>query len=199
MKNYTITITRQFGSLGRPIAQKLAEILDYDYYDRDIVDMAAKKLNLPISVVGEQEEKAKSKWYDMKYPLGINTTKNQDIIFKAQETIITDLAKKGPAVFVGRCSDYILRYKENVINVAIYAPYEKRVENCIKVLNIEGKEAMQTILEVDKARDKYHKTYANYLPFDHNHKDLMLDSSRLGVEGTAQFIADYVRNLEQAQ
>ena len=56
---YVVTITRQFGSLGRPIAKKMSEKLGIEYYDRDIVDQAAKKLNLPVSVVDEEEESAK--------------------------------------------------------------------------------------------------------------------------------------------
>ena len=59
---YVVTITRQFGSLGRPIAKKMSEKLGIEYYDRDIVDQAAKKLNLPVSVVDEEEESAKKSW-----------------------------------------------------------------------------------------------------------------------------------------
>lgn len=195
MKNFTITITRQFGSLGRPIAQKLSTILGCEYYDRDIVEAAAKELNIPLSVVGKEEEKAKSKWFDMKYPLGINTTKSQDDIFNIQQKVISELAQKKSAIFVGRCSDFILRDQPNLLRISIYAPYEKRLQNCIEVLNLEETEAKKMISDVDKARDKYHKTYAGYLPFDYKHNELMIDSSLLGVEGTAEYIADLVRRL----
>lgn len=195
MKDFTITITRQFGSLGRPIAKELANILNCNYYDRDIVELAAKNLNMPLSTVGDEEEKAKSKWYDMKYPLGISTTKKQDDIFHMQENIIKQLSSKGSAIFVGRCSDYILRHKKNCLRIAIYAPYEKRVENCINKLNMDESYAKKMITEIDKARDVYHKTYTNYLPFDHNYKDLIIDSSLLGVEGTAQYIATLINSL----
>lgn len=197
MKDYTVTITRQFGSLGRPIAQRIASALGYEYYDRDIVEMAANELNMSVSRVGEAEEKAKSKWYDMRYPLGVKTSKEQDAIFREQSRIITELAKKGPAVFVGRCSEHILSYKKNVLRVGIVAPYEKRVENCIKVLHMEGKDAMETILEVDKARDIYHKNYTGHYPFDHRYQDLIIDSSLLGVEGTAEKVVEIVRELSE--
>ena len=71
---YVVTITRQFGSLGRPIAKKMSEKLGIEYYDRDIVDQAAKKLNLPVSVVDEEEESAKkvvaNPFSRMMFPLG---------------------------------------------------------------------------------------------------------------------------------
>lgn len=78
---YVVTITRQFGSMGRPIAKKMAEKLGIEYYDRDIVDQAAKKLNLPVSVVDEVEETAKkvkaSPFARMMFPLGKGTSNTQ--------------------------------------------------------------------------------------------------------------------------
>ena len=69
-EKYIVTVTRQFGSQGRPIAKKLAERLGWDYYDRDIVDMTAKKLNMPVSEVGDLEEAVQGRFFGMKYPLG---------------------------------------------------------------------------------------------------------------------------------
>ena len=90
---YVVTITRQFGSMGRPIAKKMAEKLGIEYYDRDIVDQAAKKLNLPVSVVDEVEETAKkvkaSPFARMMFPLGKGTSNTQDKIFEAQQNIIS--------------------------------------------------------------------------------------------------------------
>ena len=62
-KKYVVTIARQFGSMGRPIAMKLSEILGIEFYDRDIVDQAAEKLNLPVSIVDENEETAKEQLF----------------------------------------------------------------------------------------------------------------------------------------
>ena len=91
-RKYVITITRQFGSMGRPIAKKMAQKLGIEYYDRDIVDQAAKKLDLPVSVVDENEESAKkivtNPFSRMKYPLGKGTDSTQDKIFEVQQNII---------------------------------------------------------------------------------------------------------------
>lgn len=194
---YVVTITRQFGSLGRPIARKMADKLGIEYYDRDIVDQAAKKLNLPVSVVNEEEESAKkilvNPFSRMMYPLGKGTSTTQDEIFQAQQNIIKFLAEKETCVIVGRCSDFTLEEMENVVHIYIYAPYEARVEHCVKDLHMEINEARKMIVAVDEARDSYHMQYAGYKPDDKNHKDILIDSSFLGVEGTADYLVEAVK------
>lgn len=194
---YVVTITRQFGSLGRPIARKMADKLGIEYYDRDIVDQAAKKLNLPVSVVNEEEESAKkipvNPFSRMMYPLGKGTSTTQDEIFQAQQNIIKFLAEKETCVIVGRCSDFTLEEMENVVHIYIYAPYETRVEHCVKDLHMEINEARKMIVAVDEARDSYHMQYAGYKPDDKNHKDILIDSSFLGVEGTADYLVEAVK------
>ena len=90
-KKYVVTIARQFGSMGRPIAMKLSEILGIEFYDRDIVDQAAEKLNLPVSIVDENEETAKelkNNYSRMQFPLGRQkSTEVQDKIFEAQKKV----------------------------------------------------------------------------------------------------------------
>lgn len=196
-RKYVITITRQFGSMGRPIAKLMAEKLGIEYYDRDIVDQAAAKLNLPASVVKEEEEVArkiqKNPFSRMVFPLGKNTDARQNQIFEAQQNIIKFLAEKETCIIVGRCSDFTLEEMENSMHIYIYAPYEVRVEHCVKDLGMDLGDARKMIVEVDEARDSYHMLYAGYHPEDKNHKDILIDSSLLGVEGTADFLVDAVK------
>ncbi len=201
MSHYVVTITRQFGSLGRPIAKKMSEILGIEYYDRDIVDQAAEKLKLPVSVINQEEEKAVKQavnpFSKMMFPLGKGTNAVQDNIFDAQKNIIEFLAEKDSCIIVGRCSDFILSEMENSIHIYIYASYEARLEHCIKDLGLEEDEARKMIKSVDEARDSYHMQYAGFLPDDKRHKDIMIDSSLFGVEGTAAFLADAVKRKMQ--
>lgn len=194
---YVITITRQFGSMGRPIARKMAEMLGIEYYDRDIVDEAAKKLNLPVSIVDENEETAKAKsggFGRMKFPLGMaSASDTQDKIFEAQQNIIKFLAEKETCIIVGRCADFVLEDMDNVIDIYIYAPYDVRLMHCVKDLGMEESEAKKMIMEVDKAREAYHMNYAGYLPSDPLHKDILIDSAFLGVDGTAEFLVEAVK------
>lgn len=201
MSHYVVTITRQFGSLGRPIAKKMSELLGIEYYDRDIVDQAAEKLKLPVSVINQEEEKAVKQavnpFSKMMFPLGKGTNAVQDDIFEAQKNIIEFLAEKDSCIIVGRCSDFILSEMENSIHIYIYASYEARLAHCIHDLGLEEDEARKMIKSVDEARDSYHMQYAGFLPDDKRHKDIMIDSSLFGVDGTAAFLADAVKRKMQ--
>lgn len=191
MKRYVITISREFGSLGRPIAKALAGQLQIQYYDRDIVEYAAKVTNQPVSVVSEVEEKVNHLWR-MKYPLGIGSTDLQDRIFQAQRRIMTDMASIRSCVVVGRCGDHVFREYTNRFRVFVYAPFEAKLKNCIEELDLDEKTARRMIREVDAARDAYHKIYAGTSIRSPGNYDLMIDSSYLGVEGTARVLASIV-------
>ena len=194
---YIITVQRQFGSMGRPIAKKMAEKLGIGYYDRDLVDQAAQKLELPASLVDDIEESAKkvtmNPFARMMYPLGKGTNTTQDKIFTAQENIIKFLAEKETCIIVGRCSDFILSEMPNAMHIYIYAPYDVRVQHCVDDLNMDIDEARKMIVAVDEARDSYHMQFAGYKPDDKLHKDILIDSSFLGVEGTADYLVEAVK------
>lgn len=191
-EKFVVTIARQFGSLGRPIARKVSEKLGIEYYDRDIVDLTAKNLNLPVSTISDVEESAKSAFFNMNYPLGMGTTAIQDSIFAAQRKIIIDLAEKESCIIVGRCADHVLRDYKNIINIFIYAPYEARLVNCVERLDMRPDEARKMIASVDKARESYHRHYCGYSMTDKDYKHVMLDSSLLGVDGTCEVLAEII-------
>ncbi len=194
MEKYIITINRQFGSLGRPIAKHLSELLGIEYYDRDIVEKVAQKMNLPVSIISSEEESAKKSFFKMQFPLGKGTTDTQDKIYDVQRKIIDSIADKESCIIVGRCSDYILHNYPRIMRIYIYAPYEERLKNCINNLHMTNENASKMIHEVDHARDAYHLRYAGYLPSDLNHNDLLIDSSFLGIDKTAEQLAFLIKN-----
>jgi cytidylate kinase len=192
-ETFVVTITRQFGSMGRPIARQISEKLGIEYYDRDIVEMTSKDLNLPVSAISDVEESAKTAFFNMNHPLGMGTTTIQDSVYSAQKKIIVDLAERESCIIVGRCADHILRDHKNIIHIFIYAPYEARLINCIERLNMKPDEAKKMIASVDKARESYHRHYCGYLMSDKEYKDVMIDSSLLGVEGTCDILTELIR------
>lgn len=187
-----ITVTRQFGSLGRPIARKVAEKLEIPFYDRDLVDQAAAQLGLPISYISQNEEAAGGRYFRMKYPLGTASRAEQDKIYEVQSDLIRSIASKGPCVIVGRCADYVLRDFTNIFSVFIFAPLEERVKNCVETLGMDPQTALSMVLEVDQAREKYHQRYGDYGQDGLLHKDLLLNSSCFGIDRTAEIIAGLV-------
>ena len=153
-KKYIVTITRQFGSLGRPIAREMSEILGIEYYDRDIVEATSKKMNLPVSKIIEHEETYSTSLFPMLLPLGSDSIAKQDEIYNVQKEVIREMAEKESCIIVGRCADYIFRDHRNVLNIYIYA---------------------------------------KYAPGDPDSKQIMIDSSMLGVKGTAEVLAEIVQ------
>ncbi len=192
MKKFVVTITREFGSLGRPIAKRLSELLNVNFYDRDIVEASAKRMNLPVSVISKSEEK-KSSFFEMMFPLGTESAEQQNAIFECQSRIISELAAKESCIIVGRCSDYVLADEPNAVHVYIYAPYADRLANCVGTLGMDKTEAKRMIAEVDKARISYHKHFAKFTPSDPEHKHIIINSALMEVEGTAQALAAIVR------
>lgn len=190
-KPYFVTIQRQFGSLGRPIAKKMSELLQIEYYDRDILERTSKEMNMDVSDIVKMEEKSYSR---MKYPLGKGEKKFQDHIFNVQQCIISEIALRNQScIIVGRCSDYVLRHMDNTLNIYIYAPYEARLNNCIHTLGMESDEAEKMIKSIDEARKNYHKYYTGY-PADTLHdRQLLIDSSLLGAEQTANLLVEIVK------
>ena len=195
MKQDVVTISRQFGSMGRTIAQLMAWDLGVNFYDRDIVEETAKRMGLPISVISAKEENANSVYFKRQYPLGMGLSNMQDEIFSIQKNIIEDLAKKESCIIVGRCADSILADMENRLSVYIYAPYEKRFANCTKILKMEEKVARRMIREVDRSRELYHRRYCPEYTDPFSNRDLLIDSSRFGIEKTAEMLSEIVRDL----
>lgn len=193
MEQYVVTISRQFGSLGRTIAEKMSELLQVEYLDRDIVEATAKRMRQSVSVISDEEENSKSVFLRRKYPLGVGMPSIQDEIFCVQKNIIRDFASKSSCIIVGRCADSILRDFKNHLNVYIYAPYEERLKNCTEVLHMDLKTAKKMMKDVDKARENYCKRYCTEVYTIFDNKDIMLDSSKFGVDGTARIITSIVK------
>ena len=142
-------------------------------------------MNLPVSKISEHEETYSTSLFSMLLPLGSDSIAKQDEIYNVQKEVIREMAEKESCIIVGRCADYIFRDHRNVLNIYIYAPVDARYKNCVEVLKM--------IYKVDKARTAYHKRYAKYAPGDPDSKQIMIDSSMLGVKGTAEVLAEIVQ------
>ncbi len=194
MENYVVTISRQFASFGRSIAQKLSQELNVEFYDRDIVEATAKRMGQPIPVISNEEENANSAFFMRKYPLGMGVANIQDEIFNVQTNIIRDFAQRESCIIVGRCAGSVLKDHPRCLNVYIYSPYECRLRNCTAVLQMDLKVAKKMIKDVDKARENYRYHYCPEVSNVYDGYDIMIDSSRFGVEKSAKILADIVRS-----
>ncbi len=194
MDQFVVTISREFASLGRTVAENLSEKLGVEYWDRDIVEAAAKRLGHPVSVVSDEEETAKNSIFlRKKYKMSLTTYNINDEIFETEKNIILDAARQSSCIIVGRCGDYVLRDFPNHLAVYIYAPYEARMKNCVETLMMDEKTAARTIREVDMARTYYQRKYCPGVKSPKDSCSLMIDSSRFGVEKSADLIAQAVQ------
>lgn len=193
MEQYVITISRQFGSMGRTIAQHLSEELGIEFYDRDIVEATAKRMGQSVKAISNAEESVGSFFLRKKYPFKMGIYSISDEIYAVQKNIIRDMAQKQSCIIVGRCADSILQDMPNHLNVYIYAPFEARLYNCTHDLMMDESTARKMIKEVDTARTNYQRKYCPEVKSVFDHKDLMIDSSKFGIDGTVKLLSGIVR------
>ena len=192
MDKYIVTISRQFGSMGRTIAQQLSERLDIEYIDRDIVDQTARRMNLAVSEISQAEESGLGAFMRRAFPLG-KENDLRDQIFEVQKNIIRDFAKEQSGIVVGRCADYVLADHPRLLSIYIYAPVEARIKNCVEKLGMDEKTARKTMAEVDTARENYYKTYNPGYKTPFSGRDLCIDSSAFGIDETANILENLIR------
>ena len=191
--HYVITISREFASLGRSVAQLTAKELGIYYMDRDIVEETAKRMGLPVSDIGETEERVNNRFLYRKFPLGRAPKTLEDEIFQVQSNIIQDTAANRDCIIVGRCAESVLRNRTRRLSIYIRAPYEARLRNCIESLEMDYSTAERMIHDVDLARERYRERYVPELKDEFTDRDIIMDSSAFGVEGTAALIAAMAR------
>ncbi len=196
-----ITIGRQFGSGGREIGMRVGEILGIKVYDKELLTMAAEKKGINPDYLRRVDEKAANSLlytlamggslYGARH-LGVDVPIN-DQLFIAQTEIIKEAAESDSAIFIGRCADYILRNHPHRLSFFIYSDFESRVNRIAKRHDISAKEAEALINKTDKKRISYYNFYTGkkWGKFENYH--MSLDSSLLGVEGTAQMIAQLIK------
>lgn len=179
MKNYIVTIGREFGSGGKEIAQKLAERLGIKYYDKDLVTLAAKQRGISDDVVADAEENIPSIWDVNAVGLPIF----QDRLFQIQSNIILEIAEQeAPCIIVGRCADYVLRDFPNVLNVFIHADKEFRIRRIMDTKSLAYPEAKASVKKTDKTRRAYYQFYTDRKWGAGTDYDILLSSSTLGVD-----------------
>lgn len=195
MEKYVVTLSRQFASMGRTIAQEASKCLGIQFYDRDIVEATARRMGQSVPEISRVEESGGSGLGRRRYPLGMGLISMQEEVFQVQANIIRDLAARESCIIVGRCADYLLKDMPRVLNVYIYAPEEARLRNCVEKLGMEEKAAHKMLREVDRARETYRLCYCDGVKSVLDHRDLLMDSSRFGPEVTAKLLCGVVRQV----
>ena len=184
MKHFVITVGCEFGSGGPEIGKMLAKSLGIEYYDRDLVDKVVEKIGVEKHLVEEADNKNF-------VPYGIETSLGTRYANLSQFDVIRKMAKTS-CVIIGRCSDYILKGQDDVVNVFVYAPTEVRIKTIMEKMNLSERHAAEVIRDYDNALHRRYKYITGTYRGDSHNRHLLVDSSVLGWEKTAKFIKSFV-------
>ena len=189
-----ITIGRQHGSNGHAVAETLAKRLNIPCYSKEIVDRTARDSNFSSEVIRSYDEKRISPFvapsthfFGMDEGFRLNMQ-----IASAQFDAIRSLANEGDAVFVGRCADYVLRGREDLVRVFLLADMPYRIKTVMERKNLTRDQAKKLIKEVDKDRASYYRYYTDQIWGASDCYDLCLNVGRIGIEGAAKVIEDFI-------
>ena len=207
-KPTVITIGRQLGSGGREIGQVIAKKLGISFYDKELLAEAAKKSGLAKELFENHDEKPTNSFlYSLvmdTYSLGYSSSTFSDMplnhkIFLAQFEAIKKLAGEGPCVMVGRCADYALADWKDCFSIFIHADLDARIRRIATKYKLSDKKAKDTIIKTDKSRSSYYNYYTNKKWGDAQSYNLCIDSSKLGIESTAQVIIQAVQIFDASK
>lgn len=194
--NSIITISRQYGSGGRFIAKKLAEKLGIPYYDNELITMAAKESGYSEAIFEKAEQIST---HSFLYSLSMFGTAEglyglplADKVYLAQSEVIKKCAGEGPCVIVGRCSDYVLRDYDNVINFFIYSDEKNKIDRAVKYYGINPEKALQELKNKDKKRASYYNYYTNQRWGATENYHLSINSDSVGIDAATDLLASFV-------
>ncbi len=200
-----ITISREFGSGGREIGQKLAESLGINFYDKELLEIASKESGICEDLFLKHDESSTNSFlYSLvvgNYPISAGGKLNPDMpinhkIFLAQFDTIKKLSGEGPCVIVGRCADYILRADINVINIFITGNLNEKKRRILDRYDIEKNKVEDFIRKTDKRRANYYNYYADMKWGEAKNYDLCINSSKTGVDGAVELVKNYIEIKE---
>lgn len=198
MKNFVITIGRQFGCGGHEIGTKLAEKLNVPYYDKELIKKAANDSGFDENLFYFYDEKpTRSFLFNVSaegyVPMGDAGLTLEDRIVQYQFDTIRKVAGEGSCIVVGRCAEYILRDNPNLLSVFLHADKDYRLERVVNTYGYNQKDAVKEIKAMDKKRAKFHNFYCDDKWGDASTYDLCVDVSKFGVDLTVEMIYDLIQ------
>jgi len=191
-----ITISREFGSGGRTVGRLVADKLGYRFYDKELIEKVAEETGFSKAYIrqrGEYSPSASAFSYSFmgRSHDGLST---DDYLFSVQRKVILQLAEEGNCVIVGRCADYILRNRDDVLNVFVHAPKKWRANRIVEVYGANKYRPERRLEDKDKKRRVNYKYYTDREWGDYENYDLSLNTAAIGIEKCAEIIADVAKS-----
>ena len=189
-KNIVITISREYGSGGRYIGKLVAEKLGIQLYDKQFVEKLAEDTGLSEKYIEDNEQKRTFlEILNNGYYSGLN---NSDDLFIKESELIGEVADKESCVIVGRCADFILKDKENVLKIFIDSSLQDKINRATEYYNLDKNKAQKEIKRINKLRENHYKYYTEREWKDPSNYDICINSDSLGIENAANLICELV-------
>ena len=192
MKHFVVAIGREFGAQGCDIAEKLAEKLGVKLYDRQLVEEAAKKLEMDEHTVQKADEVSAKDIEGLKTTYGVGNFYLSTQVLDAQADIIERVAQNESCIIMGRCADYILKDRDDCLKIYIYAPFDVRTKHIAEKYDMSMFSAKRLVRQMDEKRDTYYKYVTGNRRGEHDGKDAMFDSSIMGGDGTVDMLLEMI-------
>ena len=194
MKKRIITISREFGSGGRFIGEEVAKKLGIAYYDKNIINDIAEKSGLSPEYVQKNAELSPKKGLFAYAFAGRDVTGKsvEDLVYEAQRKVILELAEKEPCVIIGRNADYILKDRDDVLNVFIHGDMPEKTQRIARLYNVEEQKAVKMMVDIDKRRMANYNFYTNQKWGKADNYTLCLNSSQLGYDRCEKIIMECI-------
>ena len=194
MTKRIITISREFGSGGRFIGEEVAKKLGIAYYDKNIINDIAEKSGLSPEYVQKNAELSPKKGLFAYAFAGRDITGKsvEDMVYEAQRKVILELAEKEPCVIIGRNADYILKDRDDVLNVFIHGDTPEKIQRITRLYNVEEQKAVKMMADIDKRRMANYNFYTNQKWGKADNYTLCLNSSQLGYDRCEKIIMECI-------
>lgn len=192
-KQLIVSISREFGSGGRDIAKKVAEDLGLELYDRNMLEDIAKAMNIEPEVLEDIDEKPRNKLLSRR--VNGHSNSMEENLAQMQFEYLRQKADQGESfVVVGRCSETILKDREGLVSIFIVGDKETKLNHAMEKFGISYEEAVFKCERHDRSRRRYHNHYSDFKWGDSRNYDMCINSSRLGMDGTAGIIEAFIKN-----
>lgn len=191
MKKQVITVSRMYGSGGKELASKLAKALEIPYYDKEIFEIAAKESGIDVSLFNEQEA---LKTYRLGFhPLHQIKTLSMHSEMNAYTKEVIEKVSQKPCVILGRGADSILKDREDVMHIFVYASLSDRIKTVKEKYHIECDDYQTYLLNIDENRKQYHDFYGEVEWGNKHNYALMINTSMIDIDDAVEMIVQYVR------
>lgn len=192
-----ITISREFGSGGRELGKRLADMLNVAYYDTEIITEIAKQTNLDENYVSTISEKGVPSFnFHFGHTFGATINQTAMDVVIAQHKVVKELAKKGDCIIVGRCADRILR-DQNPLRIFVYADMDSKIRRCREKNpednGLDDKQMMKKIKSIDNGRKKMHEFVSGGEWGDMKEYDLCVNTTDVSVKEIVSSIYEYAK------